>query len=96
MTDVGEACSANGQPGKILAIFSEQTAFIKENEHDRETLSAAILSFATTATTSKIASFLNAQCGLNGDIGQSAACLVVQEQSHEHETAVVTSSAQVK
>ena len=56
----------------------------------------AILSFVTTATTSKIASFLNALCGPSGDNGQSAACLVVPEQSREHETAAVTSSAQVK
>jgi hypothetical protein len=54
------------------------------------------LSFATIAITWKTVSFPSVLRGPNGECGPSAACLVVQEQSQEHETAAVMSSAQVK
>lgn len=66
----------------------------QENERDKETLSAEILSSAIIAITWKTASSQNAQHGQIGECGPSAACLVAQEQSQEHETAAVTSSAQ--
>jgi len=67
----------------------------QENERGKETLSVAILSSAIIAITWKTASSQNAQHGQIGECGPSAACLVAQEQSQEHETAAVTSSAQV-
>ena len=96
LTDVGESCSANGQPGKTLALLPMETFCSQENERASVTLSVAILSFATIAITWKSVSFPNAQRGPSGECGPSAACLVVQEQSQEHETAAVTSSDQVK